>query len=563
MEKKSQEIVFLHLSDMHISNKKDMNDDRINKIVSSLKSYKSIQIENVIIVVSGDITQSGYKSQFTNARKLMGSLIKKLNKTFGCKCTILTVPGNHDINHSSSILDVKFLKDMKYSENEIVEHKKLEAFYNFAKLNNCFKHSEMYYNIKDIDINGFKIRANLVNNAIFSTRDQYKGLLYIPSDAIDKMNEDNDADFVISIMHHAPDFYRDKIKNMMEDTIVKNSNILFHGHEHYNYSKKTSFNGASDTVIQSGGCLCNNGNWNDSSYIVGILYTNTLKYEHHKFSWNEKTEQYEHNELTVENLTDNHFDLDVTEDFCDYLYEDFNENYYVFPSIIYHSDKSTEDYRIDNFEKFKEELLQNDYSLITGNGNIGKTTLLKNLFIDFSKKYYVLYGSAEEILNKKSHKKKQNIQKLIKSLFIDIYGDHESKWQAFEQADKDKCIFIFDDYNQIDGVNLNDFLNSLSERFGKIILSDSKTINFDPTIIQNIDCIARYEIKAPVGHKRREIIRAVVKEKTSDKSDNNIDNIVKQIDFVIKTQLNLIPPEPYYIIQITENFMNNVGERKR
>ena len=63
---------------MHISNKKDMNDDRINKIVSSLKSYKSIQIENVIIVVSGDITQSGYKSQFTNARKFMGNLIKKL-----------------------------------------------------------------------------------------------------------------------------------------------------------------------------------------------------------------------------------------------------------------------------------------------------------------------------------------------------------------------------------------------------------------------------------------------------------------------------------------------------
>lgn len=59
-----------------------MNDDRINKIVSSLKSYKSIQIENVIIVVSGDITQSGYKSQFTNARKFMGNLIKKLNKAF-------------------------------------------------------------------------------------------------------------------------------------------------------------------------------------------------------------------------------------------------------------------------------------------------------------------------------------------------------------------------------------------------------------------------------------------------------------------------------------------------
>ena len=32
------------------------------------------------------------------------------------------------------------------------------------------------------------------------------------------------------------------------------------------------------------------------------------------------------------------------------------------------------------------------------------------------------------------------------------------------------------------------------------------------------------------------------------------------MDRIIKTQLNIIPPEPYYIIQMAENFMNHVGE---
>lgn len=53
---------------------------------------------------------------------------------------------------------------------------------------------------------------NLINNGIFSTCDEYKGLLYLPNDYIDKLSDREDADFVISIMHHAPDYYRDDIK---------------------------------------------------------------------------------------------------------------------------------------------------------------------------------------------------------------------------------------------------------------------------------------------------------------------------------------------------------------
>ena len=43
--------------------------------------------------------------------------------------------------------------------------------------------------------------------------------------------------------------------------------------------------------------------------------------------------------------------------------------------------------------------------------------------------------------------------------------------------------------------------------------------------------IAKFEIKAPVGHKRREIIRAVVLDKADDKSEQNIESIVKQTTY--------------------------------
>lgn len=559
--KDKETIVFLHLSDIHIDKEKDINDEHIGKIVDSLKSYKSIKIKNIIIILSGDITYSGNASQFSNAKKLIGSLIVNLNKVFKCSCTVLVVPGNHDVNHANSPLSVTCLKNEKYSEYEKEEYSKLNSFYNFARLNKCFEHSEIYFDICRLTISDCKIKVNLINNGIFSTRDEYKGLLYLPNDCIDKLSDREDADFVISIMHHAPDYYRDDIKNRIEDTIVKNSNILFHGHEHYNYSKHTSFNGSDCTVIQSGGCLCNNGNWADSSYFVGLLDTESLKYEYYQYTWNSSAKQYEHDSGKKVQVKPHKPNLKITEDFQEFIHNDNEEKYYIFPSIIYHSHKSTENFLIKTSSCFEKELQKHQYSIIVGAGNVGKTTLLKNLFSSFVKEHYVLYASPEKLFEKSTHKR-QNIDKLIKTLFEDVYGKNESKWQAFEQSDTTDCIFMLDDFEQIDGINISDFFKSLSGRFGTIIITNTRIIDFDTSII-NIDekeTIAKFEIKAPVGHKRREIIRAVVLDKADDKSEQNIENIVKQVDRIIKTQLNIIPPEPYYIIQMAENFMNHVGE---
>ena len=559
----SKSIVFLHLSDIHLNNESDINDNHIKKIVTSLKSYKTIDFKNIIIIVSGDITQSGNQSQFSNAKKLLGHLITTLKNTFNCFCTILIVPGNHDVNHfeSEAVLDLSYLKEERYSEVETIEFEKLKSFYNFAKFNKCFESSEIYSNIKMINIDGFKIQVNLINNAIFSTIDQYKGLLYIPNENIKKMAKKSNADFVITIMHHAPDFYRDELKNKIEDTIIKNSNILFHGHEHYNYSKNTSFNGSYGTIVQSGGCLCDKGDWSKSSYIIGILNPDSSRYNYQKFSWNIDSEQYEHDDLIVEQIKTQKAAPNITDDFSEFIYNDNNEKYFVFPSIIYHGKKSTEDFSIESFISFEEELKKHRFSVIVGSSNIGKTTLLKHIFSSFYENYYVLYASPEKLLEK-SLSKRQNIDKLIKALFEDIYGTSDSSWQKFEQTDKNNCIFILDDFEQIDGININDFFKALSNRFENIIISNTRTIDFDPlnVNIEDKEAIARFEIKAPVGHKRREIIRAVVKDKADDKSEKNIDNIVKQVDRIIKTQLNIIPPEPYYIIQMAENFMNNVGE---
>ena len=192
--KDKETIVFLHLSDIHIDKEKDISDEHIRKIVDSLKSYKSIKIKNVIIIISGDITQSGENSQFLNAKKMIGSLITGIRNNLGYYSKVLIVPGNHDVNHAGKPLDISYLKDGKYTEVESQEHYKLSSFYNFAKFNRCFKHSEIYYDTQILNIQGVKIKVNLINNGIFSTRNEYKGLLYLPIDYIDNLSDREDAD---------------------------------------------------------------------------------------------------------------------------------------------------------------------------------------------------------------------------------------------------------------------------------------------------------------------------------------------------------------------------------
>lgn len=382
-------IVFLHLSDIHICNEKDISDKHINKIVDSLRSYKT-DFNTIIIIISGDITQSGERNQFKNAFKLMGSLIKQLSGAFKCNCRVIVVPGNHDVDHSAAILKIEDLKDEKYLELEVEEHKKLREFYVFSKYNKCFENSEIYTYKTIIDIDGYRIQFNLINNAIFSTLDQYKGLLYIPDNNIKNLQAEKDIDFIATVMHHAPDYYRDEMKNNIEDRLIKCSDILFHGHEHYNYDKNVSFSNSKNTIIQSCGCLCDKGNWRIGSYFVGLLYPGEGTYNYHKFRWNENAQQYEHDELITNDISNDSSDLQTTDDFREFIFEE-SFDYYVFPVIMYQGENDNDSFKIESIDRLKEELLKRNYSLINGASNIGKTTLLKKLFLSFSQDYYVIY----------------------------------------------------------------------------------------------------------------------------------------------------------------------------
>lgn len=558
----NKSIVFLHLSDLHIKGRKDISDEHIQKIIDTLKVYKKITFNNVVIIISGDLTFSGKEYEFESVKKIIGKLIFKINNTYNhSKCHILMVPGNHDVNHNEKPFSISELSITGYNALENREYMKLSEFYKIANYNHCFENSEIYCCAKTLTIDGLKINVNLINNAIFSTFDEYKGQLYIPDDKIEFIKNSNTGSFSITIMHHSPDYYRDEIKNKLESEVINNTDILFYGHEHNNAYKTTSYENGKRVIIQSGGSLCNDGNWSNGSFCIGILNIASEKYSFNKYVWNNNSNQYEHNDNTIHKIERKESGFKMSEDFSEYIYNNYNKDYYIFPSVLIHTQDDEKNKIIDDYSTFLTEIKRYKKAIISGESNIGKTSLLLKIFDSLKKDHTVVFCNSEAIINV-TKRKKHKIDKLIKSIFKYNYGDDTSVLQSFEQKSKEECVLIFDDFDRVDGINTSEFINEVSKSFGMIILSTNITINFDPQniLITEDDNIAKIEIKPLVGRKRRELIRKVVVKKSDDKTEPTIANIVTQIDNLIKSQVSIIPPEPFYIIQISENYINNVGE---
>lgn len=108
-------IALLHVSDFHLKDKDTFNFQKIDSFITCLKSLPSI--DEIIILVSGDIAFSGKINEYKVFNRLKSILINKLKeKVIGNKFIyIYCVPGNHDLDYRN--LSRKF-KDIENAYRE-------------------------------------------------------------------------------------------------------------------------------------------------------------------------------------------------------------------------------------------------------------------------------------------------------------------------------------------------------------------------------------------------------------------------------------------------------------
>lgn len=565
-------ILFLHLSDLHINTDDAYNEFHIKKIAHSLRTSGSF--DRMVCVLSGDIAHSGETQQYNVANGILNKLARTLQKEKIYKGYIdfIIVPGNHDIQYetpprTSEGLNQIYQEDSynKFVDDEISKQKN---FFRFAKKYHCFKNNRIFEQ-KEINYSGFKIEINLINTAVFSLRkDEDKGLHFIDQTYINTINQPTGADFVISVMHHSPDWFVDAQKNQLEDALLCKSSLVFMGHEHIGKTKTLGFHKSAYTYIHAGGALCYDSNWNESEFEYGLFDTTNNKYKSYIFVWNDTEQQYEIKDKTSIDLPqkpsiEKH--LTVSDEFLSSFSQGshifFSNNpmdYFVFPRLESDNYGDSQTQKFTTSSSFIGEINEKKRILIMGSNSSGKTLLLKHLFFEFIKQgKCVLFCDIDTIKNKDS-------KKIIKTNFEDIYGDSYSDYIRFKQMSPDNKVLIIDDIDSIKKQDFEKYITSISGDFSLMIFASKNVIDIDmlermKTALELEGNFSKYYIKSFFADKRKELIDKLVTLYHNKDQSIDIGSVSEALQESIRLQKSFISLEPDFIINYVEFYCKNVG----
>lgn len=110
--------------------------------------------------------------------------------------------------------------------------------------------------MKTKDFGDFRLRINLINTAPFSilgSGNEDKGIHYLPKKELNKLKDNFEENYTISIMHHSPEWFSDSSKHSLYDKLYNKSDLIFIGHEHYPLNENKQINGQDKNINISTG----------------------------------------------------------------------------------------------------------------------------------------------------------------------------------------------------------------------------------------------------------------------------------------------------------------------
>lgn len=260
-------VTWLHLSDWH---HRDMSLDRKvmrDKLVKDISNRAVIndKLKKIdFILFSGDISFSGAKKEFDDARD---ELIAPIRKIIGEDTPVYCVPGNHDMERSrianispelrSTIARIRSKQDWQDFNDTMARpdtaaqlNKPLTNYFDFVEAVKGASDRSKLYSVERIERDGFTIGLVCINTAWNSARFAIQhadkgaaasvdpwvwdyGLLRITETQMQNaFSELGKVDLGILMMHHPLHWIDEFERAKLEQTLFDNCHIVIHGHEH-------------------------------------------------------------------------------------------------------------------------------------------------------------------------------------------------------------------------------------------------------------------------------------------------------------------------------------------
>ncbi|NFO58523.1 metallophosphoesterase [Clostridium botulinum] len=577
-------IGIIHLSDIHLKTDTDKITKKMNFLVDALKN-KCIELEYILIIITGDIAFSGKNEEYEIAYCIISDLKNELEKYIKKDIDILFAPGNHDCNfeENNSVRDTVIKSILR---EEIIDDDKIKVccsiqnnYFKFIK-NFENKNLEVIFQDKLISINKYSIREKyiyfiMLNTAWLSGINEEYGRIYFPVDIYkDKLEQCNDG-ITITFFHHPTKWCHPDAANYLDDKIECISDFILQGHEHVN-SEYTKITNDNKVVYIKGAALQESSDQDESSfntvvinYSTGMYMQNIYNFNNEKYEksgkndWinyseivRKKKKKFSMNEDNIKFITDigsnlNHPRKDKL------LLNDI----FIYPTLeeVNIETGRSDDYTEVLINSSKLVDFNNEYPMIIyGDENSGKTCLAKKIYLDYLDiDCCPIYISSSYIKNKYI----DNVNKLVKNLFIEQYSDDDER---FNQLDNKRKIIIIDDFDKADiPIKMKKkFLENVISKYKNTILFCNNIFELQDLVSDSNEYMVSSNVKQfrlkKFGHRLRNHLIHKWNIIGCEELDGDNEIIVKDEESLRRMNImigkNYIPAVPFYLLTILQAF---------
>ena len=532
-EGNKMKIAILHLSDLHIE--KDNSQwllKRAEQIVPAVWNDFS-DCGKIIIVVSGDIANTGTEEEYGYAKAFFRELLKQFakrglnNKELENK--IICVPGNHDCNYENDNAARQMLLHSLRANASDIDNSVYRAVSVVQTEYDAFAKDIMFEKDFTLGINNnISIKAGdktilfrLYNTSWMSVKKEEQGSIVMPMGLI--ADDHEDVDFVISVFHHYYPWITQGCDNNNKrfcKHILQTSNMALYGHEHTPSSSQVRDVFESETISEfQGGALCldRQGNQRSSSFNSFVLDMDTYEcivrnyvyadglYTHRKeetvdLNRERKTDEFRHNADFLKSLRKMSIPIHNSENVKMTL-----DEFFIYPDL---ERMNTRQIKVDEDFTDSSSIIDNEqYKLIMleGDDQSGKTSLLNMYYLRFVDKYmYPLFVKGKNI--------NENLDKVLANVFGDQYNNEDK--EKYAQYEKERKVLLVDNFDEC---QLNDtakkrVIDQMLDRFSKVIITtkENEGVSSSYFLMEKKETLMA-RIK-PLGHvKRNELVKKFYK----------------------------------------------------
>lgn len=287
--------IILHLSDLHIKKNSDSILSRAEEIAKCTYDYLR-GVEQVFIVVSGDVAFSGSSEQYKLATDLLSDIKLKIMEERDCAVDYVIVPGNHDSDFSEvdetrnlivnalgydNIVDVNIVSSCtKVQKNFFAFREAMEEI----EIDN----EDMLWRDRQFSVHGKVICFEGLNVAWLSQKDEIQGKLYFPIKNYTS-REDKNCDLRIAVLHHPLNWYRQGGYREFRTFLRNIADIIITGHEHQGAVGVLDDAESGASVYIEGNAL--QGENGASGFIITVIDFESYKFASSQYKW--KKTRYE------------------------------------------------------------------------------------------------------------------------------------------------------------------------------------------------------------------------------------------------------------------------------